>query len=212
MANPVKNTEYTAQGLTRLVTAFRDKPRIAALLASYLDEIQEIENAAFDIYLDRMLRGGTVTDDIANKIGKMVGQNREGFDTPTYLLLITARIAANRSDGKRETLIRIAKLLIPDTLIFVYQFNPQSLLMIPQGPVPFDPYLIARQFLLPAVAGGEGFMFGWVLQPIASSLMYGYSVANGTTVPTTAQSPGWSGNGGTPIDGGLFGGMITEES
>lgn len=206
--NLVHNTNVVARGVSRLLFTFRDKPRIVALLTSYLEEIQELEDALFAIWADRLLRGGSLTTEILDFIGKIVGQQREGFDNDTYALLISARIQANRSNGTRAQLIKITSLLVPNTQILFYQFNPQSELIIPFGPVGFDPYLIARSFLLVAAAAGEKLMFGWTSAPIASTLMTGYSLGLGTTVPTVAQSPGWSGNGGPPINGGLLGGAI----
>lgn len=208
MSNVERDDDVVARGVSRLIVAFQSKPRIVALLTSYLKQVQDVKTAAYDFYADRMLSSGNITTDLLNKLGKLVGQNREGFDNDTYKLLITARIAANRSDGKRETLIRITSLLVPNTLILLQQFNPQSMIIIPQGPVSFDPYFIAQQFLQKAAAAGEWLGLGWTLEPIASTLMLGYSRGLGTRVPTVAQSPGWSGNGGTPIDGGLLGGLI----
>lgn len=203
-------TNVVTRGVGRLLFLFRDKPRIVALLTTYLQEVQQLQDALYAIWIDRMLRGGSFTTDILNKIGKIVGQNREGSDNATYAILITARIASNRSDGRRETLIKIASLLVPNTVIQFVQFNPQSMTITPLGPVSFDPYLIANSFLIPAVAGGEYLMFVWTTQPLANTLMLGYSRGLGTTVPTAAQSPGWSGNGGAPINGGLLAGAIAE--
>jgi hypothetical protein len=56
-----------------------------------------------------------------------------------------------------------------------------------------------------AAAAGVYLMFGWVTSDLANTLTLGYSVANGTKVPTTAQSPGWS---VSPISGGALGGVI----
>jgi hypothetical protein len=204
MADLVHNTNVIGQGIKRLLFTFQDKPRIIALLTSYLRQVQELQDAVFAVWLDRQLSGGDLTTDLLNKIGKLVGQQREGFDNATYTLLITARIAANRSDGFRETLIHITSLLIPNTVIVFYQFNPQAEIIVPQGPVGFDPYLIARQFLLPAAAGGEWLALRWTTAPFSATLIWGWS--SGGTTPTVAQSPGWS--GGMGVVGGQFGGLI----
>jgi hypothetical protein len=209
MSNLQQKTAVVAEGVARLLVMLR-KPRNIALLSSYLQEIQELEDAIWAVYIDRMLRGGNLTTDILNKIGKIVGQNREGQNNDNYALLISARILVNRSSAQRAPLIKIARLLIPNTPITVYDMPPASVMIVPQGPVGFDPYLIGNQFLIPAAAAGVYLMFTWTLTPIANTLMWGYSQANGTTVPTVAQSLGWSGDATMGGDaGGMVAGIMT---
>lgn len=170
-----------------------------------------IASALFTGYVDVLMwnpgenplaRG--IGDDLLDKMGKIVGQPRNGMIDTDYLILITARIAANRSDGRRETLIRIAKLLVPGATIYVKDFPPCSVYVAPQAPITINPY-VAAQFMEVATAAGVYLMFGWTTADLVNTLTFGYSVANGTTVPTTAQSPGWS---VTPISGGALGGVI----
>jgi hypothetical protein len=208
MANPVHNTDYLDDGLNKLLGVFQGKPRIASLLKSWLLEAQAVEDAFWDIWFNRLLANNTATGDLLRILGALVGQGSEGQTDANFRLLITARIRANRSDGLREDLITITSLLVPSTTIFVKDYPPGALMIIPLGPVSFSPYLIYSSFLKPAVLAGVRLMFGWTTAPIASTLIWGYS-PGGITQPTTAQSPGWSGNGGAPINGGEFGGIIS---
>jgi hypothetical protein len=141
--------------------------------------------------------------DLLDKLGKIVGEPRNGLGDVEYYVLITARIAANRSDGRRATLIKIAKLLVPGS-VYVKDFPPASLLMIPSAPISVNPYTAAQSFLQPSASAGVRLIFGWSTTPGTNRLTAGYSVANGTTIPSTAQSPGWSGG----ITGGIFSGAI----
>lgn len=211
-----RNPDYVGQGLQRLLFLFKDKPRIASLIKSYLAQVQELEDAAYSVWLlgqlQRIISGEvTPTDNIMDVLGRIVGQQREGFDNINFAILISARIASNRSRGKHADMIRVTKRLVPDAVVSVRTLPPASLLIVPSTPVGFDPYLIGESFLIPAVSAGVYLMFLWTTQPIANTLMLGYSRPVGATVPTIDQSPGWTGNGGTPIAGGLLGGLVAGE-
>ena len=49
------NTAITSQGLARLLSTFKGKPRIACLLSSWLDEFQAAEDALWDVFTARLL-------------------------------------------------------------------------------------------------------------------------------------------------------------
>src|ERR1700761_4538956 len=126
MSNIVPNTNYVGQGLARMLFCLQNKPRLAALATSYLSGVQDLENAAIDLLLSRMVQNNP-TGDLLDKLGKLVGQDREGFSDADYLLLITARIRANRSGARHEDLIAIATLLIPNTQIVLRDLPPASM-------------------------------------------------------------------------------------
>jgi hypothetical protein len=75
---------------------------------------QRFENASIEMLNER-------TVDVAvgaqlDLLGKIVGQPRLGFTDDLYRRYIRARIAVNRSTGKREEIIRIARLVLGDSL------------------------------------------------------------------------------------------------
>lgn len=138
-----------------------------------------------------------VGGDLLDKLGKIVGQPRNGMVDTDYLVLITARIAANRSDGRRESLIRLAKLLVPGATVYIKDFPPCSVLVYPQAPIQVDPY-VAAQFMEIAKSAGVLLMFEWTASPVASTITAGSIYASGfsagppatNTGVTSAQSPG----------------------
>lgn len=204
------NTEVVSRGVSRLLFTFQDKPRIVALLSSYLAEVQELRDATYQVWVLRQLQriiAGTVvpTNDIMNKLGKLVGQPREGFDNVNYAILISARIRANKSTGRTADIIAVTSLLVPGTAIYVQDLPPASIMITPQGAVLFDPYLIGESFLLKAVAAGVYLMFRWTTAPFANTLILGYARGLGAIVPTIDQSPCWSGDLSV---GGLLAGLV----
>lgn len=188
--NIVYNGDYLGQARSRLPFQYKNKPRIDAFLQAWTAEFQAIEDAFFAVYIDRQLQQGLATGDLLTKLGKIVGQTSEGLTDPQFLLLIRARILVNRSDGRRETLIRIAALLVPSTPIYVKDYQPAAVLIQPLGPLGLPANLIAQQFLGPAVAAGVRLAFVWLGQSVATSFTLGSVYAPGFAAgpPSTPSS------------------------
>lgn len=100
---------HFALALVKLIPPFWGKPRIAALLQSYVDEVQELETqvqAVLDAYdLD------TATIARLKALGAIVGQPDPGLGTETYRLLIRARIAVNMSRGLQADIINVLQIM-----------------------------------------------------------------------------------------------------
>lgn len=176
-----QQTDYAGEGLGRLLQQFKNKPRIAALLGAWLAEVQEVEDNAFLIYTQRQIQDGNAADDLLDKIGAIVGQERLGYSDAIYARLITTRIKVNRSDGRRETLIDIATLLIPSTRILVEEYIG-SVYIEPIGAIvsPVVPEVIARDFLGRAVAAGIELEFVYTVAIDDDTFVYA-DVTGGTT-------------------------------
>jgi hypothetical protein len=187
------NTGVVAEGLGLLLEQFKGKPRITALLTGWLAEVQAVEDAMWSVWIDRLLQSGLAFGDLLDKIGAIVGQLREGFSDEVYTILITARIKANRSDGKRETLLALTELLVPLTTIEAREYVG-AIVITPDGPVSIPPAVVNTEFLQRAVIAGVRLTFVWYTTPTASTLLFGYS-RGGITDPTAAQSPGYYGTG-----------------
>jgi len=82
--------------------------RNAAFLASWTKRVQEFEDAAWTL-LDA-LNVDNATDDLQDKIGSLVGEPRQGRGTVEYRAAIRLRIRVNRSFGRTEDVIDVARL------------------------------------------------------------------------------------------------------
>lgn len=104
-------TDHIDQGLARLITRYKNKPRFAAWCASHLRQVQKLEDAirAFFVQLDV----DTADDVRLPLLGKIVGQPQRGT-ADQFRLYIKARIATNRSRGTAPDVIRVARLLLGD--------------------------------------------------------------------------------------------------
>lgn len=105
-----KIEDHADQGEALLLAQFRDRPRIKALLFSYLRRVQELEDAAFDVLVGRLI--DDATGYLLEVIGRIVGQTNEGgWDDDTYRIFIKGRIRANKSNGHGDDIIDVINLV-----------------------------------------------------------------------------------------------------
>lgn len=89
-------TDHVVRALDRLAQEYREKPRLAGVLSAAADQVQEAEQAGWQLYGVTIANASGPTLDI---LGALVGQGRDGFGDEDYRNHITARIAVNRSSG-----------------------------------------------------------------------------------------------------------------
>lgn len=118
------DTEHRATALARLIGRWRDKPKFAAIVRVYLDEIQALENACAEVRTARRL--ATATGAQLDVLGRIVGEPRRGRDDETYRLWIGVRIAINSSNGRAREIIAILKKASALTFRF-WDFGRESL-------------------------------------------------------------------------------------
>jgi hypothetical protein len=102
--------QHVETGLVKLPPAYWGKPRIGAVLAAHLIEIQTLEDAVWDLFDARHID----TADMPRLVimGKLIGQDRHGFDLEDFRTAIKARALANRSDGSGPALGRVLVALL----------------------------------------------------------------------------------------------------
>lgn len=106
----VKIEDHVERGLALLLSQYREKPRIAALLSSYLRRVQELEDAIIDVEIARLI--DNAVGYLLAAIGRIVGQaNEGGWDDDTFRLFIKARIRANQSNGHADDVIDVLNLV-----------------------------------------------------------------------------------------------------
>jgi hypothetical protein len=134
---PARLTRYVEDGLKLLTSQYQttvsydaagvarfqgNAPQLAALIASYLKQCQELENVLWDIWSLRQLTTmGTLNEGfpspptqnntLMDTVGLLVGQPRQGMSDHDYLSAIYVRIAVNRMTGKVTEWSNIARIL-----------------------------------------------------------------------------------------------------
>lgn len=111
MPNPTKITDHVARAQERLLTQFRDSPKLNALLGALVLEVQSSEDVIFDVILLRYIDAAEgVNLDI---IGRYVGRERlDVSDDAEYRELLRVQIRANNSDCGAEDIIYVASELV----------------------------------------------------------------------------------------------------
>lgn len=115
------DAEHKLQGLARRLGQYLDKPRLEALLGIYLDQIQDLEDAAWQLATERFV--DTAVGAQLDVLGEIVGQERLGLSDDNYRALVRARIRANKSDGKILDIYAVAFAAVGD----------------PSWPIEYDP-------------------------------------------------------------------------
>jgi len=104
-----RDDAHVAKGLALLTEQFKGKPVIEALLSAPLGRVQRLEDEIWVALWGWVLdyAEGQQLDDL----GVIVGQPREGRSDEDYKFAIRVRIRVNRSQGKAEDVIQVARLL-----------------------------------------------------------------------------------------------------
>lgn len=107
---------HTPLALSRLIERWRaeDNPQLANLLSSYTDEVQELENAIWDVLVGRLTDYAVGVQ--LDALGRIVGQKRDSLGDAAYRAHIKARIRINQSFGQPKDIIAVIKLV--DTSAF----------------------------------------------------------------------------------------------
>lgn len=103
--------DHVLEAIKRLPQQFR-KPRIENLLRAFAGPSQPIESALWQLLTQRFIT--TAIGVQLDFIGKIVGQPRLGLDDDSYRRYIRARVAAHKSRGTTEELIKVATLVLLD--------------------------------------------------------------------------------------------------
>lgn len=145
-------TNHFRQGLVKLAPPFWGKPKIAALLQSFLNHTTSLEDAAWDVLEARTLDNADAVRLVV--LGKIVGQPNFGWDLETYRAVIRGKIRTNRSRALSDDIIEVVRLITQTTLpVRIEHFAPATMWAILTEPAPTANELTALRFLLPKARG-----------------------------------------------------------
>lgn len=122
MSTPSFVSNHVQQAIDRLLEQYKDKPNIDGLLTALVEQIQDLESALQDTYdyTDVQTAIGATLD----LVGEIVGQARLGFDDDFYRSILLAKVGENVSQGDRERVVQIAKLLTGASLVYLQEYYP----------------------------------------------------------------------------------------
>ena len=106
----VTKTDYTTEGLSRLLDTLSGAVKLEALVSSYLDRAQECEDAIFPLVAARDI--GTATGDRLDIIGAILNVQRNGRTDADYRPRLRAEIAVISSDGTPDDVAEVVFALL----------------------------------------------------------------------------------------------------
>lgn len=108
-----QNLDHCADGLSKLLAVFTDKPRLDALICSFLDQTQDLETALWALFTERTLDASVGVQ--LDGLGAIVGEPRKARTDDDYRQFIKVRILVNRSNGQIGELYAILLAMLGDT-------------------------------------------------------------------------------------------------
>lgn len=131
------STDHLTRGLRKMLGQFQDSARMRALLASYLRQIQKLEDFARDVALVMSINTGVGVG--LDRIGKLVGRGRGGLADDDYRYALRAQIRINRSSGVTEDFIDVLMLSVDRNPLFsvdAHDTGPATAEAVMHGAVP----------------------------------------------------------------------------
>lgn len=147
-------TTHAADAVSRLVSQYKGSPRVAGLVDALMGEVQLLEDAIYDLDAARSLFGHPEGAQL-DKLGELIGVERNGLSDATYLSVLRGAISENNSDGTSATVVRAAANLFQAQAIFrkdVSSIGPWPGLVAEGGSAPI-PYVIPEDAI--TVVTGE---------------------------------------------------------
>ena len=166
--------EHIEQALERLLEQYKGKPRIETLLGIYVDQLQEVEEAFWQLLVERWVDNALGAQ--LDILGAIVGQKRDGRAEEPFRAMVRARILANRSRGTAEDLIAIVVALLDATASGAVKFEEHSgaqARVLMQTTFPDVALADVNALLQYAKAGGVRLFFEAPIEEAADTFTYG---------------------------------------
>ena len=114
--------DHEGVGVARLLWQYRGRPRMEGMLASFLADVQSLEDVSLETWAGVWpLTAVGVQLDV---LGRLVGQARGQMVDAEYRLFILGRILANRSNGTWPDLFELLAVLGVDSDVFAVENWP----------------------------------------------------------------------------------------
>lgn len=105
MTDLVYIPDHSDRAVDDLLSQYKRKPRIQALVRALAGSVQTVEDSGFDLLVSSTLSAATGV--LLDQWGRIVGERRRGLDDADYRRFISARILANLSPGDTDRMIRV---------------------------------------------------------------------------------------------------------
>ena len=175
----------------RLSPVFQNKPTIAQILLSFLDECWRLENAAVDTFEQRLLgHAGNAQLEI---VGAIVGEPRLGRDDVRYEVAIRGRVLANTGSGLPNEIIRLTLMMLePDGVTTAGLREAMLAVLVDIDlPVAYDTLQVAVDMLNDATAATVS---AQIQAPSVTAISDRFLFTETSILPTGRNGLGWTGD------------------
>lgn len=186
-----RSTDHLTRAQAKVFGFLRDKPKLAAVLASWIRRMQDLESAAWEVGDYRFsidLAFGVGLD----SIGALVRLPRGTRTDAAYRIRLKAWLRALRSIGRDLDLIEVGEIAVPDSTWHVETYPPKAAIIACDTELPAEAIELAALFGEARPLGTRLTFSGLSADP---ALGFAWSGSGADGVPS------WSGN---DADGGLL--------
>lgn len=151
-------TNHIQKAIDRLWQQYKGVTSVENYFTALTEEAQEIEDQLKKLFEERNLE--TAVGKQLDRIGEVVGQDREGLTDEPYRLRIKIKIIQNLSEGEPERVIQVYKFLLNASWVFYSELYPANCYLMGAGSIiPGTEQLIAENIIriLPATVTLEYF-------------------------------------------------------
>jgi len=120
-----KVSAHVTQAVANLVEQYKGKPNIAAVIGAFVDQVQDLEDALFELLQERDLN--TAIGAQLDTLGAIVGEGRLGRNDDDYRLAIRGRILVNLSEGTPIDLLHLLEVLGEGSAVVLTEYFPAAL-------------------------------------------------------------------------------------
>lgn len=120
----IDKRDQISLGLNRLLEQFKDKPNIEAVLTSYLQQINDLEDTYESLLNERSIF--TAVGVQLDLLGALVNEARLGRSDSVYRLAILTRIGINNSEGTPNQILSLLKNITGATKVNMWEHFPVS--------------------------------------------------------------------------------------
>ena len=204
-------TDHVARALDSLHERHKDKPNIAALVTIVMSQVQEVEDAGYQLFTERLI--STAVGEQLNVLGRIVGELRDGKSDADFRRFVRARIAANKSKGRWADMNAVARLVLDDATLGIInsESNYQTILMEITGALPIGDATILSGFLADTKSDTHRLLLKtseydtdntYTLGSVTSCDPSGPSIPIGSTTIVVVSTRGFESSGSILIDKG----------
>lgn len=187
MSLPEQIPQHVELGVLSLTRDLWGKPRVAALLAAFLDQVQALEDDLFQIMVDRELPEADLVR--LKVLGRIIGQPRFGLSEEAYRTVLETRGLANVSKGTARDVFAALDVLVGPGDWSLFELGDATLLLTTTATSFTAEQGKMIQLVLPDVrAAGVGLIF--LFAPPSDGLTFASSVSGGGGILASSISGG----------------------